>query len=115
MAHDLSNEVLSKAVCFDYWVFLFPVVRPQRIVSSSFFLTITRFTGIIPLVGYQVIIYQMLGSSAIKSLVLTIVYGVATTLGAVTCGFWLDKIGRRTALVSWAQRNQIPTMDMRTD
>jgi MFS family permease len=63
------------------------------------FLTYSRFTGIIPIANYQVIIYQMLGSGAVKSLVLTVAYGAVTTLGALTSGFWLDKVGRRTALV----------------
>lgn len=42
----------------------------------------------------------MLGYDSVKSLVLTVAYGAVTTLGALTSGFWLDKVGRRTAVVS---------------
>lgn len=50
----------------------------------------------------------MLGSSNVQSLVLTVVYGAVTTLGVITCGFWLDKVGRRTALVSRREISNSP-------
>lgn len=59
-----------------------------------------RFTGIIPLAGYQVIIYQMIGTDQLHSLIFTVVWGIVTTAGAGLGGFWLDKVGRRNALVS---------------
>ncbi|CAO2653519.1 Nn.00g029300.m01.CDS01 [Neocucurbitaria sp. VM-36] len=73
-------------------------LRRFALIIGFFFFQ--QFTGIIPLAGYQVIIYQMLGYGPVISLVLTVVYGVATTLGVISCGFWLDKVGRRTALLA---------------
>lgn len=50
--------------------------------------------------SYQVIVYQMLGADSFRSLVLTVVWGFVTVVAVVTCGFWMDTIGRKKALVS---------------
>ncbi|KAF2273803.1 MFS transporter [Westerdykella ornata] len=84
-------------------------LRRFALIIGFFFFQ--QFTGIIPLAAYQVIIYQMLGVRAVTSLILTVVYGIATTLGVITCGFWLDKVGRRPALLA-CYAGMIPSMGL---
>lgn len=71
-----------------------------------------RCTGIIPLSNYQVVIYQSIGASAVLSLVLT---GTVSMFSELTLGFWVDKIGRRGALVCLIERHWLrPAVTSRT-